>query len=145
MKMRPYNIIILLFVGWGFNACSYQEKDVKEIHGVLEDQVDSWNKGDLEGYMQGYWDNEDLIFTGGKGINRGWQETLVRYKESYPDKQAMGELSFNDLDVQLISSESAFAVGEWRLVRIADTLNGRFTLIWRKINGHWFIIADHSS
>jgi len=57
----------------------------------------------------------------------------------------MGELSFNDLDVQLISSESAFAVGEWRLVRIADTLNGRFTLIWRKINGHWFIIADHSS
>ncbi len=143
--MRLYNFIVLLFLALVFSACSHQEKDVREIHRVLKSQVDSWNKGDLEGYMLGYWNSENLIFTGSKGINRGWQETLGRYKQSYPDKQAMGELSFNDLDVQLISSESAFAVGEWRLVRIADTLNGRFTLIWRKINGHWFIIADHSS
>ena len=143
--MRQSNIIVLLFLALAFSACSRQEKDVREIHRVLKSQVDLWNKGDLEGYMLGYWNSENLIFTGSKGINRGWQQTLGWYKQSYPDKQAMGELSFNDLDVQLISSESAFSVGEWRLVRISDTLNGRFTLIWRKINGHWFIIADHSS
>jgi len=61
MKMRLYNFIVLLFLALVFSACSHQEKDVREIHRVLKSQVDSWNKGDLEGYMLGYWNSENLI------------------------------------------------------------------------------------
>lgn len=127
------------------SSCTHEEKDMLEIHSVLNQQVESWNRGDIEGYMEGYWKSDLLIFTGSTKINRGWDQTLARYQKSYPSKADMGALQFNDLDVQLLSNESAFATGEWRLTRVADTLQGRFTLVWRKINNNWCIIADHSS
>ena len=121
------------------------EQDVLEIRKVMEDQVEAWNDADVETFMQGYWDDDDMAFTSGKSITFGWQPALDRYLKSYPGKEGMGELSFSDLQIKRTSTYTAFTTGQWTLFRTADTLTGRFTLIWEKIDGDWLIIVDHSS
>lgn len=141
--MSNFKFILLLAL---CGACQTPaEMEVMEIRQVLEQQVSAWNRGDIAAYMSGYLNDPGLIFTGGKSKTIGWQKALDRYEKAYPSKEAMGNLSFEDLQIELISPQAAFATGAWRLDRMSDTLQGRFTLIWKKVNGDWVIIADHSS
>lgn len=121
------------------------EKDKKEILVVLRDQQDAWNKGDLEGFMAGYWRSDSLKFIGKKGLTYGWKNTLENYKKSYPDVSAMGKLSFEIISVELIENDAALVIGKWQLEREPDNPSGYFTLVWKKTGGKWLIVADHSS
>lgn len=128
-------------------ACNARNVDEKAaIALVMDAQVQAWNKGDIEEYMQGYWHSDSLIFTGGKGITHGWDAALERYKKAYDGPGAMGQLSFAEVHTKLIGADGAYTIGQWRLNRSSDTLTGRFTLIWNKLKtGQWVIVADHSS
>lgn len=120
-------------------------QDVEAIRDVLNKQRTAWNNGDIEGYMQYYWKSDSLLFVGRRGPTYGWQNTLDNYKKGYPDKAAMGRLSFNIIKVELLSNNNAFVLGGWQLQRDADKPAGYFTLWFRKIDGQWKIVADHSS
>lgn len=122
-----------------------QSKDESEIRSVLAKQTESWNKGDIESFMTTYWHSDSLMFIGKNGIKWGWQTTLENYKKSYPDTTAMGKLDFNILLVKKLSAEYYYVVGKWHLKRSIGDLSGHYDLLFRKINGKWFIIADHSS
>ncbi len=122
-----------------------QSSDELTIRKVLDQQVSAWNKGDVEGFMQGYWKDDSLMFIGKTGINRGWQKTLENYKKRYPDTTAMGKLSFDIILVKELSPEYYYVIGKWMLNRSIGDLNGYYNLLFRKINGTWVIIADHSS
>jgi hypothetical protein len=39
-----------------------QQEARKAILGVLDAQVKAWNKGDLDGFMVGYWESPELSF-----------------------------------------------------------------------------------
>src|SRR5579864_9487631 len=89
----------------------------KAIRKVLDDQVIAWNKGDLRGFMDGYWQSDDLSFFSGKNKTKGWQATLDRYRKKYQGKgKEMGKLSFSDLDVELLGPNYALVRGRWQLV-----------------------------
>lgn len=120
-------------------------EEKNEIMKVLNLQETAWNKGDLEEYMSGYWHSDSLMFVGSKGIQFGWEKTLANYKKSYPDKKAMGELSFEIISLDVLSEESAFMLGKWFLKRENGNLSGHFTLLWKKISGEWKVVIDHSS
>lgn len=120
-------------------------EEKNEIMKVLNLQETAWNKGDLEEYMSGYWHSDSLMFVGSKGIQFGWEKTLANYKKSYPDKKAMGELSFEIISLDVLSEESAFMLGKWFLKREIGNLSGHFTLLWKKISGEWKVVIDHSS
>ena len=122
-----------------------QTKDEKAIRQVMQLQENAWNKGDLKGFMAGYWNSPDLLFIGSKGITSGWEPTLQNYEKSYPNLAAMGTLTFQIIKVDILSKDSAWVVGKWSLAREKDNPNGHFMLVWRKIKGKWYIIADHSS
>jgi len=122
-----------------------QSKDEINIREILEGQTNAWNQGNIEKFMQGYWKNDSLMFIGKTGINWGWQKTLENYKRGYPDTTAMGKLSFNIILVKKLSSEYYYVVGQWMLARSIGNLSGYYNLLFKKINGQWFIIADHSS
>jgi ketosteroid isomerase-like protein len=117
----------------------------KEIKKVLTDQLIAWNKGDIEQYMFGYWKSDSLKFAGKSGIQYGWQKTLEGYKKSYPDKAAMGILTFTDIAVDVLSADAAFVIGKWALERDKGNISGIFTLLFKRINGQWVIVCDHSS
>jgi uncharacterized protein (TIGR02246 family) len=116
-----------------------------EIQKVLDNQQKSWNDGKIEAYMQGYWNNDSLTFVGKKGVTRGWKNTLANYKKSYPDRTAMGKLELQIISIKLIGKDLAFVVGKWDLERTVGDVGGHFTLLMRKINNKWLIVADHSS
>ncbi len=122
-----------------------QPNDELTIRKVLDNQIKGWNNGDIEGFMQGYWKNDSLMFIGKNGIHWGWQTTLENYKKNYPDTAAMGKLSFDILVVKKLSPEYFYVVGKWMLTRSIGDLSGHYNLLFKKINGIWLIIADHSS
>lgn len=119
--------------------------DRKQILSVLETQRKAWNTGNLEAYMQGYWKSDSLLFVGSRGPTYGWQQTLDNYKKSYPDKAAMGILTFGIKKLEFLGKDVALVLGSWSLQRDKDRPNGYFTLICRKIKGFWKVAVDHSS
>lgn len=120
-------------------------QDKRAISNLLEKQRLAWNRGDLDGYMQGYWKSDSLVFVGKSGPKYGWKTTLDNYKKSYPDDSAMGILTFNILQINIIDLKNAFVLGGWKLKRDADEPQGFFTLWLKRIKGEWKIVSDHSS
>ena len=140
--MRKVVLILVLFVAVQSFA---QKTDEEKIRSILAAQTVAWNRGDAEGFMQGYWKSDSLLFIGKSGVTHGWQQTLANYKKGYPDTAAMGKLSFDILSVKQLSPDYAFVVGKWMLKRTKGDLSGHYTLLFRKIKGQWVIVADHSS
>lgn len=122
-----------------------QSKDEIAIRKVLNEQTAAWNKGDLEKFMVGYWENDSLMFIGKSGVTYGYTNTLNNYKKGYPDTAAMGKLLFNIIKVKKLSSKYYQVIGKWMLKRSIGDLSGHYTLLFQKINNRWVIIADHSS
>ena len=116
-----------------------------QIEKVLADQAVAWNHGDVNGFMEGYAKSPTLRFASGGNVTYGWQETLDRYKQHYPDRAAMGTLAFSDLDITVLSPDAALVFGRWRLKTDKDEPNGLFTLLLRQTDAGWRIVADHTS
>lgn len=145
-----HHLIILLALVWIFPASSLSAQTVSEknktaILDIMQNQEDCWNKGDLNCFMVGYWEDDALKFIGKSGITYGWDATLARYKKGYPDKDAMGKLTFTILHVDGISKKAVQVTGKYHLQRKSDEPQGHFTLLWKKIKGTWVIVSDHSS
>ena len=144
MRMKKYSgLFILAFM----LSCtgSAQSHDEAAIRSAMSEQLAAWNAGDLDRFMGTYWQNDSLMFIGKSGITYGWQKTLANYKKGYPDTAAMGKLDFNILQVKKLSPGYFFVVGKWHLKRSIGDVGGHFTLLFRKINNKWVIVADHSS
>ena len=117
-------------------------ENVSAIRAVLDSQAAAWNRGDVEGYMDGYERSDETTFVSGDSLTRGWQTVLERYKKSYDTREKMGTLAFNDLDIKPLSPFYAVVTGRWQLTRANDTPHGRFTLIFRKTSAGWRIVLD---
>jgi ketosteroid isomerase-like protein len=120
-------------------------KDIAAIRAVLYAQRDAWNRGDVEGYMDGYVRSDDTVLVSADNVTRGWQTVLDRYKKNYNSREKMGTLTFSDLETTLIGTDAAMVLGRWHLKRAGDEPHGRFTLIFRKTKQGWKIIHDHTS
>lgn len=116
-----------------------------EILDIMQAQQLAWNKGDIPGFMSGYWQSDTLRFASGSSVTFGWQATLDRYLKKYPDSNAMGRLEFSGLDIKPLSENYTLVFGHWRLLRKNDQPNGVFTLLFRQTENGWKIIHDHSS
>lgn len=115
------------------------------IQAVLSAQRDAWNRGDIEGYMDGYDRSDKTVFISGDNVTRGWQTVLERYKKTYDSREKMGVLTFSDLEITLLGADSATVLGRWSLERANDEPHGRFTLIFKRTNKGWRIVHDHTS
>jgi ketosteroid isomerase-like protein len=124
---------------------SRQEKTIAAIRAVLDAQRDAWNRGDIDGYMQGYDHSDATVFVSGDSVTRGWQTVLDRYKRNYNSREKMGTLTFSDLETTFLSRDTAVVIGRWHLQRANDEPHGRFTLIFRRSKHGWKIVHDHTS
>ena len=143
MKSSIYLLLILAcFV---LPVSAQKPQAVADILGVMDAQVAAWNRGDVDGFMKGYWNSEKLVFVSGDNVTRGWQPTLDRYKKNYDSKEKMGKLEFREVEVNVLSPDAAVVLGSWNLTREKDNPHGKFTLIFRKLSEGWRIIMDHTS
>ena len=142
-------------VGFGLSllviiTCSHlrlhaQDADETAVRQLLNNQSKAWSKGNLKEFMQGYWQNDSLMFTGKNGLKYGYKTMLANYEKNYPDTAAMGKLQFDLLQLKKLSSKHYYVIGKWQLQRTAGNLQGYFSLLFRKIKNRWLIISDHTS
>lgn len=143
--MKIYYLIPFLLL-----SCSKQTQvidhmqDETSIRAVLQEQEEAWNNANIDAFMNGYWKSDSIMFIGSK-ITHGWDSTLARYKRSYPDQAAMGKLRFELLDLKFISTDACLLTGKYFLTRENDNPQGIFTLLFRKKEGQWVIVYDHTS
>ena len=146
--MRAWPTTLLLTLSTACAATPSTGPDaVKGVSAVLAAQIDAWNRGDLDGYMAGYWKSPDLVFFSNGTETRGWQATLDRYRTRYQAAgRLMGTLDLPQLDILTLGPEAAMARGRWRL-KMPDgkELNGMTSVIFRKLPEGWRIVHDHSS
>jgi len=139
-------LILLTGIALVFSAfVNAQTKEEGAIRKILKDQTAAWNRGDIDGFMSGYWRSDKLEFVSRDNVTRGWQATLDRYKKNYDSREKMGTLSFSDVEFTLISKDAAYVVMTWSLMRAKDNPHGESTLLFRKFEEGWRIVVDHSS
>jgi ketosteroid isomerase-like protein len=126
-------------------AVKQNETAVAQIRSVLQAQQDAWNRGDIDGFMNGYARLVSTVFISEDTLTRGWQTVRDRYRKKYSSRTKMGTLTFSDLEIILLSSDSAVASGRWNLKRANDQPRGRFTLILKRMREGWRIVRDHTS
>jgi ketosteroid isomerase-like protein len=141
---------VLLFITSIHYALAQSPEE--SIRAVMKTQSDAWNQGDIDGFMKYYWNNPDLTFVSKRGVSKGWQQVYDNYKKGYPDKTAMGKLTFDKLEFDKMSGTTYMVTGSWFLeyeqVKDAnnrDNVGGWFTLIFKKFKKDWLIVYDHTS
>ena len=145
----------ILFFSILLSGCEHSENSDfihmrKNVIGIINQKMSEqeacWNTGDIECFMEHYWHSDSLLFIGKSGLTYGWQPTLNNYIRSYPDKSAMGKLTFTNEVKEFIDIETVQVVGQWELQRDSlENLGGYYSLIWKMKNAIWVIVADHSS
>lgn len=115
------------------------------VRGVLAAQTAAWNRGDIPGFMQGYWKSPLTQFIGSSGVTLGWTTVRDRYLKNYPDAAARGQLTFSDLTMTVLSPDAVYVLGRFDLRRAHDQPHGVFTLLFRRFPEGWKIVSDHST
>src|SRR5687767_153852 len=115
------------------------------VGATLERQASAWNAGDLGRFMETYAQAPETRFASGGDISLGWQTVFDRYQKRYGTGAAMGRLAFSDLDITMLSADSAVAFGRYHLDRGGEKSTGLFTLVLRRMPGGWKIVHDHTS
>ena len=138
-------LIFFLVINISHSQPVLPELDKNKIISVLKEQENSWNKGDIEGFMQGYIRSDFLVFNGAKGPFYGWDSVKDRYLKTYPSKEKMGKLNFKIQNISLISSNVAQLLGQFFLNYPNEQVSGYFTLVFIKTKGKWLILSDHTS
>lgn len=138
-------LLVLFFSLQNFSVRAQAGHQEGLIQVMLQAQAAEWNRGNIEGYLVGYWRSDSLVFLGKSGPTYGYKATLERYRKAYPDTAAMGKLTTTILKIRMLSPEYAYVTGRWELARTAGDLSGYYTLLLRKIGSEWLIIEDHSS
>jgi len=137
-------LICLLISGWCITVVA-QTSSEKEIAARLQQSTVAWNSGSIDDFMKDYWNNDSVMYVGKSGITYGYNNISDNYKKSFSDAAAMGKLSFDLIHTRELSPDHVFVVGKYTVTVSNGSASGHFTLLWRKINGKWVIVADHSS
>jgi ketosteroid isomerase-like protein len=148
-------VFYLIMVASILASCTIQPKENSVINPVDEEvknqilsQMEAsrqcWNKGDFEGYMQVYWQSDSLTFMGLNSLTRGWQSTLDNYKRGYPTANHRGVLDYRFEHFNQLSDDCVLVIGSFHLERSIGNAEGNFSLIWKRIDGQWRIIMDHT-
>ena len=136
-------LIVLLF--WGCDKSIDKIPMIQnEIQSILDHQKQSWNEGNIDGFMAYYWQSEDFTFQSGNKRLQGWNELLAMYQKNYSGEN-MGKLDFTDIEINVLSNEIAYVLGRWNVTTKESFKVGLFTLIFKKFDEGWRIIVDHSS
>lgn len=151
---RVVLLSLVLFVPASISAQLQQQPELHTaspdelaVVKVLLRQQDAWNRGDLDSFAKGYKDSPDIIFIS-REVSRGYTGMVEAYKRDYPNKAAMGTLTYSDLEAHVLDAKYAVVLGKYHLERDkkeGGNADGIFSLLFEKTAQGWKIILDHTS
>jgi len=117
--------------------------DENVVLGILQEGAAAWTRGDIETFVSVYAD--DCLFVTPSGLTRGRQQVLDRYRERYPDRQAMGTLDLEVIDTRPAPPGGLAVAARWVLsYPDRPASSGHTLVIFRRIDGVWQIVQDAS-
>lgn len=172
----------VIAVSWNYHKTALKEAaeknssaypySISDIEKVLDDQLQGWNNGNVDQFMEGYVKDSTVRFITNKKVKTSWQEITGSYKKGYPNKEAMGKLSFYRDEIRWINQQAGISqvIGRWEVIQtrktdqpatgsmgakkpmpsdrpekiITDTLSGRFSLIFVGTQQGPRIQVDHT-
>ena len=145
MRNLGRRLVFIATISFAATGPLFSADAAAEIRAVMNAQVAAWNRGDIDGFMEGYARSNATEFVSGDKITRGWQTVRDRYLKKYDSREKMGTLTFSDIKITSLSSETAIVLGRWQLARKSDKPHGVFTLLFRRTLAGWRIVHDHTS
>ena len=151
LRVNPAFMVTAVFLAAANVPAIARPEAAEQVRAVIRAQQEAWNRGDIDGFMNGYArgsrqsGSDSTTFVSEDTVTRGWQTVRDRYRKKYSSRAKMGTLTFSNLEITLLSSDSAVASGRWKLKRANDQPHGRFTLILRRLPEGWRIVYDHTS
>ena len=151
LRVNPAFMLTAIFLAAANIPAIARPEAGEQIRAVIRAQQEAWNRGDIDGFMNGYArgslqsGSDSTTFVSEDTVTRGWQTVRDRYKKKYSDREKMGTLTFSDLEITPLANDAAIALGRWKLKRAKDEPHGRFTLIFRRTSDGWRIVHDHTS
>jgi uncharacterized protein (TIGR02246 family) len=137
--------------GWqfdSFGATSNESKpDAQLIYELLVKMLDRWNAHDIDGHLDVYWRSPDLLVVVDSEEFNGWQQLHDSYINGYPDRNAMGFIQPNRIQVKLLKPDLALALTWWSVTfpSSKQKLMGTTTMNVQKFDNGWKIVAAHTS
>ena len=129
------------------SAVAQKPDEAADIRVVLDKQTADWNRGDLNAFATGYKNSPDILFIG-ETVRRGYQGMIESYRKNYPNKAAMGVLTFSNLEVHPLDAHFATVIGNFHLERKAaggGNADGFYSLVLEKTAAGWKIVLDHTT
>lgn len=141
--IRASTILILIAT---LVSCQATRVSPADVQRMLDTQAECWNRGDLRGFVDSYWDDDRLTFVGSSGLERGRGDLLAGYERAYATAETRGTLTFRVHDVRELGTSHALVVGSFHLARpdVGDD-EGMFTLVVGRHGDELRIEHDHSS
>lgn len=125
------------------SAAPPSEEDA--IRAVITRMEAAWNRGDFQGYMEGF-ANPDVVFVSRGEFQKDWQGTLDHYIRDYGGSEATrGHLHFFDIRIEMLAPDAAQLISRYRLDRPQNPQDGINTRLMRKRDGKWVIALNHVS
>ncbi len=137
-------IIVLLILSSCKVTQTTTSQDITAIKAIMKMQEKAWSENDIEAFMNGYWNSDELVFFSGGNLTKGWQTTLANYIKKYPTQKETGTLNFEIANITQINVDAYWVMGSYFLSRDAGDANGTFMIVFKRIDGEWKIIGDSS-
>jgi len=114
------------------------------VGALLEAQLVQWNLGNIDGFMEGYWDSPEMRFVSSKSVIMGHPKLTEMYKKSFPKRDDMGKLKFAVNDKKWMGEEVLSVLGQWEVLTEDTTRSGNFCLFFMEVDEGWRIVEDHT-
>jgi uncharacterized protein (TIGR02246 family) len=121
-----------------------------EIVAMLVRAAASWNRGDLDAFVDDYLPGDTTTYIGARGVLRGSAAIRAAYAPRFAPGGVRDSLSFELVDVDPIAPDVLNVIATYVLSRHVGgrdsvTARGPTSLVMRRVDGRWRIVHDHSS
>ena len=115
------------------------------ILATLKAQSAAWNEGNMDAFMEAYWQSDELKFVSDNVVTQGYSSVQKKYREKYGNNGDLGFLQLDKTDFVQVTDDVAVVTGRFNLAKDGDDSAGTFSLVMKRIDGMWRIAHDHST
>ena len=144
----PFHLALLSIALLAGAATAAEPADASAESGrrALVAQTEAWNKGDLEGALEGYCPKVDITWVNAKGVTHGYDAFAKSMREDFAGgTAAMGVLTNTVIDSRGLGGGQSLIVVKWDITRDGTRLMGGIsTQLWAKCQGRTRIVFEHA-